>query len=164
MGNPGSGKSTLADALGKKLGFPVFHLDREMLFGNFEFHPAEKRQSIHDRLVEGDSWIIDGSYRDLAPRRLERATLVIYIHTSRIFTFGRIIRRYLTNSNLKQSIPGDARNVLTWKYLWWSLKNSSRKRLKELKSLIQFYPNCQLLVLGRGKLDDMVNRAVSALT
>jgi len=158
MGISGSGKSTLASQLGRKLKIPVYHLDRELLHGNFQKHSAEKQQALHAQLVSGENWVIDGDYRNLLPERLKRATVIIFINTSRPTAIKRILQRYLTGNHVRASIPEAAKNTLSWQLIWWTARYSRRQRLAALRETLKQKPQIKLLVLGEGTIEDWVTQ------
>lgn len=164
LGNAGSGKSTLAKALGEAFKLPVFHLDRELLRGNYErisfFEQIEKHQAI----VSGSSWIIDGNYqRMFLAERVNRATLVVYLNTSRIRTIPRILLRAIKGGQDKKTIPADAKpNSLSWQFLKWMSLYNRRKNLDEISRICQA-ENTNLLIIQNQPIEKMVAMVLSYL-
>ncbi|MBQ9807100.1 MAG: adenylate kinase [Clostridia bacterium] len=79
IGCPGSGKSTFARALHQKTGIPLYHLD--MMYWNADKTTVEKSVFL-DRLakvIETDSWIIDGNYGATMEYRLAACDTVIFL-------------------------------------------------------------------------------------
>jgi adenylate kinase family enzyme len=80
-GMMGSGKSTFARALAAKTGLPVIHLDVHY------WKPAWGRPSDDEwrerqrALLAGESWIVDGNYKESLALRLERAETVVVLET-----------------------------------------------------------------------------------
>src|SRR3989344_7400671 len=109
MGNAGSGKSTLAQRLGEELHLPVYHLDRELLYGDFEKHALEERMRRHSKLIEGENWIIDGNYHHFLPIRIKRATAVIFLNVPRPMALMRLLKRNKADSHIPESVPVEAR-------------------------------------------------------
>lgn len=96
LGNPGSGKSTLARRLGRKLGLPVIHLDREYwLPGWKEPRPADWIDRCR-KLASGPRWIMDGNYIATLPDRLARADTVVLLDFPTWLVMARIVRRTLS--------------------------------------------------------------------
>lgn len=59
-GDPAAGKSTAAVNLGKYLGVPVFHADRELFREfNLKFSPQECERKMND-FIKNDGYIIEG--------------------------------------------------------------------------------------------------------
>ncbi len=158
LGNSGSGKSTLAHALRKELNLPVYHLDRELLEGQFNWRPEDEQVASHQRFVREKNWIIDGNYGQFLQERLERATLVIFLDVGRPLSISRAIQRFLKNSHLRSSIPSEARNQLTWRFLKWVLLYSRRKRLSNVKELAQTLTHLDLLVLKPAPLASWITQ------
>lgn len=146
IGNSGSGKSTLATLLGKQLGLPVYHLDRELLHGQFQPYPFEKQQELHAALINQENWVIDGNYRSLQPERLARATTVIFMNISRTKAISRAVKRYLANTHANTTIPQEAKNGFSWPFFRFMAKYSRRKRLSELRNSPEY--RGEVIVLG----------------
>jgi adenylate kinase family enzyme len=98
LGNGGSGKSTLARALGERLNLPVVHLDKLFWEPGWAEPDAEQfRERVRDA-VAGDAWVCEGNYaRRTFDLRLPRADLVIWLGTSRLTCFIRVLVRLLRN-------------------------------------------------------------------
>lgn len=93
IGSSGSGKSTLARQLGSKLELPVIHLDRHYWHPGWVGTPQEKWQQTVSRLVQRDSWIIDGNYRRTMPIRLKAADSVVFLDLPPWICAMRAIKR-----------------------------------------------------------------------
>jgi adenylate kinase family enzyme len=94
IGSGGSGKSTFARHLGTELGIPVFHLDK--LFwrpGWVEMSQPDWR-AAQEKLVKGDSWIIDGNHEPTLDVRLSRADTIVMLDYGRIRCLWRVVRRW----------------------------------------------------------------------
>ena len=79
IGSSGSGKSTLARQLGSKLELPVIHLDRHYWHPGWVGTPQDQWQRTVSRLVQRESWIIDGNYRGTLAMRLKAADSVVFL-------------------------------------------------------------------------------------
>jgi adenylate kinase family enzyme len=79
LGPSNSGKSTLADAIGRKRGLKVVHLDQLHHLPNtdWKMRPAREFLALHDEAIAGDQWVIDGNYSKCFPQRFQRATGII---------------------------------------------------------------------------------------
>jgi adenylate kinase family enzyme len=98
LGNAGSGKSTLARALGKRLSLPVVHLDTLFWEPGWVEPDAEQfRTRVRDAIAP-DAWICEGNYaRRTFDLRLPRTDLIIWLDTSRLNCFIRVIMRSIMN-------------------------------------------------------------------
>ena len=97
IGCPGSGKTTFCNTLGQALNRSVVHLDKVLWAPNWQMIPYAERKQIHDQLIEGDQWIIDGMWRSHLADRLQRATLVIFLDYKRSVCMRRATFRHLKN-------------------------------------------------------------------
>lgn len=98
LGNAGSGKSTLARKLGKRLKLPVVHLDRLFWEPGWAEPDAEQFRSRVRSALATDSWVCEGNYaRRTFDLRLGRTDLIIWLETSRLTCFLRVVIRSVLN-------------------------------------------------------------------
>ena len=98
IGCGGSGKSTLARALGDKTGLPVVHLDQ--IFwepGNWQHLPREEFDQRILKLMEQETWILDGNYDRTLPMRLSRCDTVIYLDFNRFTCIFGWLKRVIAH-------------------------------------------------------------------
>lgn len=162
LGNSGSGKSTLADALGKHYTISVYHLDRELLHGQFQPYPYEEQKIRHASFVAGENWVIDGNYRSLLPERAKRATHIIFLDVSRTTTLPRIIRRYFTKSHLSKSIPEQAKDGLSWQFLKFVARYSRNSWKKHVQTVLEQHPSAKLIILRPGTTSQWIQTIIKS--
>lgn len=163
IGGSGSGKSTLAQELGSRLNIPVYHLDRELLYDNFIPYSKDKQKNRHANLIKKDRWIIDGNYShhgELLSRRLQRATLVVFLNVSRLQTIPRVLSRLVKDSQPKNSIPSNAKNSISWKFAKWIAFYSRRKKLRELREYCKKYDGDKLIVLNHDSMENWIKEII----
>lgn len=98
LGNAGSGKSTLARALGKRLNLPAVHLDTLFWEPGWVEPDAEQFRARVRKALTPEAWICEGNYaRRTFDLRLPRTDLIIWLDTSRLTCFTRVIRRSVMN-------------------------------------------------------------------
>ncbi|ASS53857.1 ATPase AAA [Rhizobium leguminosarum] len=81
MGNGGAGKSWLARRVGEQLHHPVVHLD------DMHWEPGrygiDRDRALRDEMVkaaaEGNAWVMEGVYGQLANMVLNRTTILVWI-------------------------------------------------------------------------------------
>lgn len=93
IGCPGSGKTTFSNNLGNLLGKQVVHLDSILWAENWQLRPEEQRLQIHDDVVSGQSWIVDGMWASYLQQRVQRSSLVIFLDYKRLLCFCRAFFR-----------------------------------------------------------------------
>jgi adenylate kinase family enzyme len=80
IGNSGGGKSTLARRLASSWECRHVEIDGLMWQPGWQLTPAKIYHAEHARLIEGESWIIDGlGRRDSIAARLARATDIVVV-------------------------------------------------------------------------------------
>ena len=136
VGHPGSGKSTLAPKLGAILNLPVHHLDQ--LFwqpGWVESDRAEFRERII-QVLEGESWIIDGSYTATLPLRLQYADTAIHLDFPRLLCMWRINRRVIEGfGRVRPDLAEDCPEHFDWPFQRWCWRYRRRQRPLILSAL-----------------------------
>jgi adenylate kinase family enzyme len=122
IGPLGAGKSTLAVKLGQLLGIEVHHLDRLYWGDTWTATPPEEWQALLDRIVAGESWIIDGNFTSSLPQRLGAADTVIYLDVRPLTaTIRATRRRVLHRWRRAPGMPGGARpmfNAQLFRWIW----------------------------------------------
>ncbi|GAB5521137.1 MAG: DNA topology modulation protein [Rhodothermales bacterium] len=98
IGSSGSGKSTLAKHLGKRLDLPVIHLDAHYWNPGWMETPAEEWASKVHTLIQGEAWVMDGTYSSTLEPRIAAADTIVFLSFSR------------------------------WRCLWWVFKRRIRYR------------------------------------
>lgn len=97
LGPCGAGKSTLATKLGKTLGLPVIHLDKEYWRAGWQEPAKQVWAEQVEELIARPRWVMDGNYGGTLARRLERAQLVVNLDYPRSVFFPRIVWRLVRN-------------------------------------------------------------------
>lgn len=137
-GPSNSGKSTLTVALGKKLEVDTFHIDlfRHQPDTNWVQRSDEEFVALHDAAILGERWVMDGNYSGLMPRRLARATGIIFLHDGRWANFRRYLWRTLFQKQRRPgSLAGD-KDSIKWEMIRWilivqpPLRERNRERLR----------------------------------
>ncbi len=97
-GMMGSGKSTFSRALAARTGLPVIHLDVHYWQPGWARPSDDEWRARQRSLVAGESWIIDGNYRETRSLRLERAETVVYLDSPWWLCASRAFLRGLRKS------------------------------------------------------------------
>lgn len=132
------GKSTLADAIGKKYGLPIVHLDKLYHLPNdFIPRPDAEYLMLHDNAIAEDSWIMEGNYGRSMPQRFERADSIIKVEMNRFGALWRFLTRYYLNQTGKKpriGQPDIAKEKFSWKMVWWILEPQSLNSVRRQKN------------------------------
>ena len=99
VGCAGCGKSTLAKLLGSNLNLPVFHLDTIYWKANWQQEDEKIFLEKQLKMLERDSWIIDGNYRDTLDLRLKDCDTIIFLDYPRRTAIYGIYKRYFQYRN-----------------------------------------------------------------
>lgn len=113
MGPSNSGKSTLAVAIGRAQGLTPIHLDVLYHLPNTDWHPRpyEDFVALHDEVIAGTNWVIEGNYSRCLPQRLARATGLILLDVPSLTSLLRYMRRSWFERNRLGSLAGNKDSV-----------------------------------------------------
>lgn len=93
----GAGKSTFAQKFGEKLEIPVHHLDTYYWKAGWVERDTEEFKNIQRKLVEGETWIIEGNYASSMEIRLAEADTFIYLELPLRICVYRALKRWIVN-------------------------------------------------------------------
>ncbi len=146
IGSPGSGKSTLARHLRELLHIPAYHMD--YIFWQPGWVPIKRKKLVEEtkKLMEKDTWIIDGNYSATMDIRLQEADTIIFLHFSTMRCLYGITKRRLQYH--KQTRPGLAAGCpekLDWEFFQWVRKFNKRKA-PHIYELLTKYPDKQQII------------------
>lgn len=118
IGSPGAGKSTLARTLHQVTRLPIVHLDSLFWKPGWRETPKDAWIALQQDIVQGDEWIIDGTYQSTIDIRLEAADTIIFLDISYLLCLWRVIKRHILywrkpRTDLAKGCP----EKITWSYL-----------------------------------------------
>jgi adenylate kinase family enzyme len=125
IGPGGAGKSRLARELGKRLDLPVIHLDA--LFWRSGWVEADRAEweALNRRLVQGESWILDGNYGGTMEIRLAAADTIVLLDPPPLLCIWRVLRRR------QRDEPASARRLLRFVAYIWRYRRTRRPAVVE---------------------------------
>lgn len=136
IGCGGAGKSTLAMQLGERYSIPIFHLDQ--IFWQFGWRASshEDFAKAQTKILDRESWIIDGNYSSTIDIRLAAADTILFLDLPTYICLLGAIRRYLKyrKHTRPDMTPGNKERI-TLDYIRWILSYRSLHRPSILKKL-----------------------------
>jgi adenylate kinase family enzyme len=93
LGCSGAGKSTVADALARRTGLPVVHLDAFFWQPGWVMPHEQAWRAVQRGLVAAPAWVLDGNYSATYDERLPLADTVVVVEASRWICLLRVLRR-----------------------------------------------------------------------
>jgi adenylate kinase family enzyme len=170
VGSIGAGKSTVARALGDKLGMDVVELDelwwlpgsyeRSPSLVNVKTMPRGEWVRLNEELVDGDTWLIDGSL-DLLALRLARADTVVFIDLPRRVCMWRVLKRTYRSLRSQRRLPSRATVQWLWVLSGWIWKYP-RKRARILSQIAEHAANAEIIRLRSPKAVKAFLRSVGS--
>lgn len=96
IGPCGAGKSTLSVELGRRLGLPVFHMDKLNWKPGWVDSSKNELRAKLEQICSTERWLIDGNYGGTMAERLVRADTVVYLDFPIRLCLWRVMRRIIT--------------------------------------------------------------------
>jgi adenylate kinase family enzyme len=115
MGPSNSGKSTLAEAISRARSLVPIHLDQlhHLPHTDWVARPADGFGDLHDAVIMGPRWVIDGNYSRLLPKRLQRATGFVLLDVPTVVSLYRYVRRCWFERDRRGALDG-GRDSVKW--------------------------------------------------
>lgn len=143
IGCSGSGKTYLAEALSEKYNIPHFDLDDIQWDNNVDGYgvkmPIEKRTELLNKILENDSWIIEGVYYAWVGDSFRDADKIYVLDISkRVYTYRiikRAIKRKLGFEKGKKETLKSVYNLLKW------TDTFQNKSMPEIRKILAEYPS-----------------------
>ena len=134
IGIPGSGKSTFANKLGKNLGRPIIHLDKEYWTNGWkEKYSKDGWKNFQKELVKESEWIIDGNYRRTIDVRLERADTIIFFNFPKWRCLWRSFIRILSRKQPFDK-PDGAKEKINWRSIKFIISYPKIETIKKVEN------------------------------
>ena len=153
IGLPGSGKSTFALQLGKLLDIPIHHLDGHMFLPGGKKRAKEEFLSIQKRLVDEESWIIEGCAISSLEMKFSRSDTVIYFQLPRFLCMWRAFKRFIRYKFTGEAADGCSKifDVELLRYIW----NFEKEKGAIIEALRKKYPDADFHVFKSSKDADV---------
>lgn len=152
VGICGAGKSTLAKIISDKYNLPVRHLDK--LFWNSGWVQTSKElwDIKVSKLIQEETWVMDGNFSSSFPERVQRADLIINLEFNRYVALWRILKRIIKyQGSVRPDLAKGCPERFNWefmKYVW----NFPRDHGRQLYPVInKFGANQKLITLRNQK-------------
>lgn len=149
IGSPGSGKSTFCRQLAVITDYPLFHLDKYYWNNGWVETPLEEFDRIHERLIAGETWIIDGNYGRTMDIRLQVADTVIHLAYGRLTCLLSYLKRVITHrGRVREDMTDGCEEKLDlafMKYIWQFPKENGSRSIQRLKA----HPNKNVITFYR---------------
>lgn len=160
IGSGGSGKSTLACEIGARLGIDVHHLDALLWKPNWTPATRQEQIAIQSKLLERDSWVIDGNYGGTLDLRVDAADTIVFLDLPRTVCTYRVLKRMLKyRGKTRPDMGPDCEERFDPKFLKWVWDYPKSQRPEVLNRLQSISDEKQVILLhSRKEVHDFMTR------
>jgi adenylate kinase family enzyme len=137
IGCGGAGKTTLANELGRQLRLPVLHVDgfywQQRPDGAQVESTPEQWRRIHEGMIGGERWVIDGMKLGVLRARLEAADTVVFLDLPAWRCLWGVLKRRLRYRGQMRADIGVYDRINT-EFVRWicAFRSTARPRILEL--------------------------------
>lgn len=154
----GVGKSTFARKIGEKLELPVHHLDRYHWKAGWIERDKEEFRAALEKVVERDTWIIEGNYSSTFGLRLAKADTIIYLELPLRVCLYRVLKRWLTNlGRTRPDMTEGCPERMEWEFLKFIVTTYSRRKTEMRQRIERFLKldsnNQSFVLVGQKQID-----------
>ncbi len=137
LGNSGSGKSTLARIIGQKRNITVHHIDAYFWLPNWQHIQKSELKETIEKIIDDDSWVIDGNYSSSLDIRLRRADTVVFFDYPTVLSLYRVIKRRIIHHKKTRPDMGEGCNEkIDLDFIKWII-GFKRKNRPKLFNIIE---------------------------
>lgn len=152
IGSSGSGKSTLARRISEITKIESFHLDRLFWKAGWENISQEEFKVKITKLLELDTWIIDGTFGGTMGIRLEAADTIIFLDfPSWVCLFNVIKRRIMYLGKTRPDMAEGCNEKIDLEFVMYILTFSFRRRKAIYETLNSVVDKKNIFVLKNRK-------------
>jgi adenylate kinase family enzyme len=158
IGCMGSGKSWLSKRIAEITGYSLFHLDVEHWKPGWVMSSKEEKIARQQEIINGDKWIIDGTYGSTMELRFAAADLIIYLEINRLVCIWSAAKR---TGKKRSDLPDYLEEPKIFnkdffqfcKWIWQFPKDNKKKNL----GLHEKYPEKEFLhIKSRRKVKSLL--------
>ena len=152
IGSSGAGKSTLAQQLGTLLNLPVIHLDTLFWQPDWIETPRDQWNAIQKRLVEQETRIMDGNYRNSMDIRLPVADTIIFLDFPMPLCLYRALkRRFQYARKSRPDMNEGCSERIDWGHIKWIWNYPKVGRISSLQKIRQYSEGRKVIILRNPK-------------
>lgn len=153
IGSAGAGKSTLARKLEEITKIRAIHMDT--LFWKKNWIPVSQEELFQkvEKIIENDSWIMDGNYSKSMFIRFNRADTIIFLDTPLWLCLYRVIKRRIIYANKERpDMTKGCKEKIDWEFIKWIIIYHRHKK-KKIKNTIISYSNSKKIFIIKNNKD-----------
>lgn len=158
IGNSGSGKTYLAQSLSRRFHLEIIHLDK--LFwepGGFnKKRPADVVYSEITTLAQGQSWIVEGVFGELAQEFLPKADCLLWLDLDWATCSASLLQRGSESSKQLDAYLAEENfnKLLQWASDYWQRQDLRSQRGHAF--LFEQFNDKKVCLKTRGEVDDFI--------
>lgn len=149
IGCGGSGKTTLATILAETKNIPLLHLDCISYGENWSEVDPQVFDQSHQKWINQDQWIIEGTMIESLDKRLRRSHRVIFLDMPRWLCLKGIFQRLIFNyGQTRDDMALGCKESFDWPFLKYVWNFNKETRPKILEILDKNAENCDIITLS----------------
>ena len=165
IGSSGAGKSTLARQLSELLALPVVHLDTLFWQPGWVETPRDQWNAIQEQLVEQETWVMDGNYRNSMDIRFSAADTIIFLDFPMPLCLYRALKRRVQYaSKTRPDMNEGCSERIDWGHLKWIWNYSKDGRVSSLEKIQEYSAGRKIIILHNPKQVKQFLQALSKET
>jgi len=147
IGSGGVGKTYLSNHLSAKTNIPVFHLDLITYGSNWKKNEDSAVLDAHAKIIEKDSWVIDGMMTRTLLERMKRSDTVIFLDYSPWRSiYGAFKRLFLDYGKVRKDTPKGCTESFDYDFFLYLLSFRKNVRPNIYKILEKSPDKCSIMV------------------
>lgn len=151
VGLPGAGKTTLARQLSHRLGIPHIELTRLRWQAGWVKVDRDCFRAHIAQTTQGETWIVEGTYRQVRYVDMRRATLVIWLDYALSRILARLVRRtlwhWLSHREFSPGNPEHLGRLIGRESVVWALLRDYHAARRDYARQVQQANYAHLIVL-----------------
>ncbi len=136
IGSCGAGKSSFAKRLREITGLQTIHLDRHYWRPGWIEPTKDEWRGQVEKLLQGESWIIDGNYGGTIELRLAACDTAIFLDFPRLVCTWRVFKRILRYYGVdRPDLAAGCPERFDWEFIKWTWNYPVRSRESVIRRL-----------------------------
>ncbi len=159
IGSGGAGKSTFAKRLGQALAIDVIHLDQLYWKPGWVKTPVDEWEKIVERVLAGDSWVIDGNFGGTRELRMRACDTIVFLNIPRYVCLYRVLKRFVWfHGKSRPDMTPGCDEKFDLEFILWVWNYPGRTKFRGIQTLEQFTEKNIVILNSSREVDEYVKQ------